>query len=116
MDSRFNKVVIKKSDDTRRDMQHNLWFSIHPLKLDYIRSSDHPGNYGRIEDWTDTPQYIKDLMDTMWSEIPGLTRISFSNGKCVVQHEGVFDDNDIADVVIHILTPVLEANLALLNL
>lgn len=115
MDPRFNKVVIKKSD-SYREGHHNIWLSVHPLKLDYIRSSSHMNDYGRIGDWSDTPQYIKDLMDEMWNKIPGLSYLSFNNGRVVIQHTGAFDDKDIEEVAIDILQPVLEANLALQNL
>lgn len=115
MNPAFNKVVIKPSDSPREGA-HNIWLAVHPLKLDYIRGSDRPGDYGRIGNWSDTPQYLKDLIDQLWDTLPGLHHLSFSNGQVVIQHSGAFSDQEITEVAIEIIRPVLEANLSLESL
>ena len=108
MHSSFKRVVIRNNTE----QQHNIHITVHPFPIKSIYMFSWKGDYGHYED-KELSQYQKSLADKLWDEIPGLHSMFFSNGNITLQHTGIFPDNDIYEVAVSIIQPVLEENLKL---
>ena len=108
----FKEVVFKDLTQQR----YNIHLGVHPFRMGKgLVMMDEKGDYGLHyeEESKQLAQWEKDLADQLWDNIPGMDVLFFDNGKVVIQHKGIYEDDQIIPVVEQIIRPVLEWGLAL---
>lgn len=111
--SAFNTVVIRTQSHTGHN---NIRLVVHPFHTPNaeLYMMMYQGQHFDGDSYhTPMPQYMRDLSDQLWQNIPGLNTLFFGNGHITLQHAGVFDDADIIEAATQIMEPILTANLAL---
>ncbi len=106
----MNKVVIRN----RTEQAFNMHLAVYPFPHLFSTSTmmSTRGDYGH--DWEEPmPEWQRNLADSLWDAIPGLTRLFFKNGEITLQHAGVFDDPEILGMATKVIEPVLQSNLTL---
>ncbi len=110
MNERFNKVVI--NDVTQH--KHNIHLAVHPFPFDSIKMMMNKGDYTN-HDGTELNEWQTRLADSLWDNLPGVNDLFFNNGGITIQHNGIFEDNEIIEVAIEIIEPFLQANLKIIQ-
>ncbi len=108
---RFNEVVIKNVTEQPK----NIHLAVHPFPFNRIKMMMHKGDYTN-NDGTELEEWQKHLADDLWDKIPGISDLFFCNGEITIQHQGVFEDEEIIEVATEIIKPYLDKNLNLINL
>ena len=96
---------------TGRDL-HNIRLAVYPFRQDSIYMLEYRGDYGHSWQEPLSPWKVA-LADTLWDSIPGLQRIFYSNGEISLQHSGAFEDAEVKDLAVSIISPALEQELRL---
>lgn len=105
----FNKVVIKNTTQ----FHHNVWLAVYPFYVADMVRMEHKGHYGYDWDTGSISEWQKALADKLWDKLPGLQTIYFDNGEIILQHNGLFSDEEIIAAATEVIQPVLEDNLLL---
>lgn len=110
----FNVVVFRNK--TKR--VNNIHLSVHPFYQPFVYSMYFRGDYKEHIPYNNGGIALcwRPLADKLWDNIPGLNVLFFLNGEIILQHSGVFPDNEIIEAAREIILPYLEEQLKLNNL
>lgn len=98
----------------------NVHIAVHPLRTGgNLWMMHRKGNYGSQEIFSNEedklPHWMRTLSDDLWDSISGLHLLFIGNGQVTLQHNEVFDDEEIAKMAEPVIRHHIELNERLLQ-